>query len=245
MATFNYDDSPYPIRDGLVAAHRRAWERLAKAGTWLTGEQRVHVMAETRKARGCALCAEQKAALSPYAVTGTHDSLGALPDNWIEMIHRIVGDPGRLTHGWYERTLASGIPDTHFVEIVSVIAHTTAVDTFAKGLGLPLRALPAPQPGEPSRYRPREARQHIAWAPNIAWDEFGPNEADYFVGPEASIRRALTLVPDEARGFFDVVAQQYLAGHEMRDFTKEFRAITHGQIELIAARVSAINQCTY
>jgi AhpD family alkylhydroperoxidase len=31
----------------------------------------------------------------------------------------------------------------------------------------------------------------------------------------------------------------------MRDFSQEFRAITHLQIELLAARVSALNQCTY
>ena len=110
---------------------------------------------------------------------------------------------------------------------------------------MPVRALPEPQDDAPSQYRPKEARQHQAWAPNIAWDEFGPNEADYFVGPESSIRRALTLVPGEARSFFDVTSAQYLAGPQMRDFSQEFRAITHLQIELLAARVSALNQCTY
>ena len=243
--TFDYADSPYPVRSDLVEAHRRAWKRLSGAGTWLTGAQRVAIMAETRNAPGCAFCNEIKNALSPFAVQGTHDSLGELPENWVDMIHRIVADPGRLTRGWYDRTLASGISDAEFVEIVSVVAHVTAVDTFAKGLGVPLRPLPEARDGEPSRYRPAEARQHQAWAPNIAWNEHGPNEADYFVGPEANIRRALTLVPDEARSFFDVASAQYLAGPQMRDFSREFRAITHAQIELLAARVSALNQCTY
>lgn len=245
MSAMQYEDSPYPVRADLVDAHRDAWKRLGTAGTWLTGAQRVRVMAETRKARDCSRCAEIRDALSPFAVTGEHEHTGALPDNWVDMIHRIVADPGRLTHSWYKKTIAGGIPETEFVEIVSVIAHTTAIDTFAHGLGVPLRALPEPQAGEPSRYRPAEARQHKAWAPNIAWNEFGPNEADYFVGPEANIRRALTLVPDEARSFFRVVAAQYLAGPQMRDFSREFRAISHLQIELLAARVSALNQCTY
>ena len=245
MTTLDYADSLHPVRGDLADAHLRAWDRLSKAGTWLEGEERVQIMAETRHARGCALCAEIRTALSPFAVSGIHDSLGELPMNRVDMIHLIVADPGRLTRGWYERTLASGIADTEFVEIVSVVAHTTAIDTFARGLGIPLRTLPEPASGEPSRYRPKEARQHRAWSPNIAWDEHGPNEADYFVGPEANIRRALTLVPDEARSFFAVVAAQYLAGPEMRDFTREFRAITHAQIELLAARVSALNQCTY
>ena len=60
-----------------------------------------------------------------------------------------------------------------------------------------------------------------------------------------SLDAALTLVPDEARSFFDVVSAQYLAGPQMTDFGNEFRAITHLQIELLAARVSALNQCTY
>jgi alkylhydroperoxidase family enzyme len=245
MAMLSYDGAPFAVRVELEAAHQRVWDRLARAGTWLDGPTRIRVAAETRHAPGCALCARRKAALSPYAVEGTHDGRGELPGNWIEMIHRIVADPGRLTHAWYRRMLTSGIADTEYVEIVSVIAHVTAIDTFAYGLGIPVQPLPAPLPGAPSRYRPAEARQNEAWAPNIAWDEHGPNEADYFAGRPANIRRALTLVPDEARSFFDLVGHQYLPGPAMRDFGREYRAITHAQIELLAGRISAINQCVY
>jgi AhpD family alkylhydroperoxidase len=31
----------------------------------------------------------------------------------------------------------------------------------------------------------------------------------------------------------------------MRDFSREYRAISHAQIELLAARVSALNRCLY
>lgn len=245
MAMLSNDESPFAIRVELQAAHRRVWDRLARPGTWLDGPTRIRVAAETRQAPGCALCARCKATLSPYTVEGTHDGRGELPDNWIEMIHRIVADPGRLTHAWYRRMLASGIADTEYVEILSVIAHVTAIDTFARGLGIAAPPLPAPLPGAPPRYRPAEARQNEAWAPNIAWGEHGPSESDYFAGPPANIRRALTLVPDEARSFFDLVAHQYLPGPAMRDFGREYRAITHAQIELLAGRVSAINQCVY
>ena len=246
MGNLSYDGAPYAVREDLTAAHRRAWDRLASPGTWLDGETRVAVAAETRQARECDLCARRKEALSPFAVDGAHDSLGALPETWIEVIHRIVSDPGRLTHGWYTSMLESRVEVTHYVEIVSIVAHVTAIDTFARGVGMAEQSLPTPNAGEPSRYRPAEARQHEAWAPNIDENEHGPNEADLFqVKPTANIRRALTLVPDEARGFFDVVSAQYLSGPQMRDFTNEYRAITHGQIELLAARVSAINQCTY
>ena len=57
--------------------------------------------------------------------------------------------------------------------------------------------------------------------------------------------KALSLVPEEAEGFFDLVSQQYLPGAAMHDFSREYRAISHAQIELLAARVSALNQCLY
>jgi hypothetical protein len=183
--------------------------------------------------------------MSPYSIDGKHDDLGLLPENWVEMIHRIASDPARLTHRWYRKMIRSGIAEGEYVEIVSVIAHVTAIDTFARGLGIPKQPLPLPRPGEPSRYRPTEARVTDAWVPTIVWSEGGPNEADYFVGPSSNIRRALTLVPDEARSFFDLSSYQYLAGPAMRDFGKEYRAITHAQLEFLAARVSALNQCLY
>jgi hypothetical protein len=240
-----YAKAPVAVRPDLAVGHQRAWERLGNPGTWLDARKRIAVAAETRHAPGCAPCRRRKAALSPYAIDGRHDSRGDLPENWVEAIHRVVSDPGRLTRTWYEALRTSGIADGEYVEIVSIVAHVTAIDTFARGLGMALAPLPAPQDGAPSRYRPAEARQSDAWVPTIAWDEHGPNEANYFVGMPSNIRRALTLVPGEARSFFAVVEAQYLPGPAMRDFSKEYRAITHAQIELLAGRISAINQCTY
>jgi len=245
MTDLSYEHSPIRIREDLVAAHERVWERLAAPGTWLDGATRVAVAAETRHARGCFLCAQQKAALSPYAVKGHHDTFGELPDEWVELIHRVVADPGRLTKSWSETLRAEGVADTDFVEIVSIVAHVTAIDVFARGMGLEEQPLPEPRDGAPSHYLPAEARQGEAWLPTIAWADAGPNEKDFCHGRESSIRRALTLVPDEARSFFDLGAHQYLPGEAMRRFSRKIRAISRAQIELLAGRVSAINRCTY
>jgi len=37
----------------------------------------------------------------------------------------------------------------------------------------------------------------------------------------------------------------YQSSQQMRDFTREYRAISHAQIECLAARVAAINRCEY
>ncbi len=245
MSAISYQAAAFTVRGPLAEAHQRVWDRLGRPGTWLDGPTRIKVCEEARHAPACELCARRKVALSPYTVEGVHDHLQQLPTDWVEVVHRIVSDPGRLTQSWFQRVIADGLAVETYVEIVSLIAHITAIDTFAHALGLPRQPLPAPQPGAPKRYRPAEARLSDAWVPTIVWGEAGANEADYFVGPSSNIRRALTLVPDEARSFFDLASQQYLAGPEMRDFATEYRAITHAQIELLAARVSALNQCTY
>ena len=67
-----------------------------------------------------------------------------------------------------------------------------------------------------------------------------------YVSPDPTfIRRALSLVPGEACGLFDMVDAQYLPGAIMPDLATRHRAITRAQMELIAGRVSAINGCFY
>jgi hypothetical protein len=245
MGTISYEQSAYEVRGDLAAAHVRAWEHLSRPGTWLSATERIAIAGEARAAKQCRLCSERKKTLLPFGLDGRHDCATALPEGWVDIIHRIISDPGGLTQGWYRRTIGRHISDGEYVELVSVVAHLTAIDTFARGLGYDLWPLPAAQSGAPSRYRPAEARGNGAWVPTIAWEEHGPGEADFFQGFPSNIKMALTLVPDEARSFFDIVAHQYLPGPAMRDFEREYRAINHAQIELLAGRVSAINQCTY
>jgi hypothetical protein len=247
MAAVSYAHAPVEVRNDLTEAHRRAWQRIAAPGAWWDGARRVAIAAEARNAPGCALCRARKSALSPQAVSGSHDHLGALPAPLVEAIHRIRTDPGRLTESWYREIIESGLSDAEYVETVGVVVTVVALDTFARGLGAAPLALPAPIAGAPSGQRPSGTAVECAWVATISPATVAESEADIYGGAPspAYIRRALTLVPDEARGFFDLVEVQYLPGPAMRDFDREYRAIDHAQIELLAARVSAINQCAY
>jgi hypothetical protein len=252
--TISYAHSPSPVREDIAAAHVRAWARIAGPGTWFDGAKRVAIAAETRQAAHCSLCAQRKRALSPYGIDGQHDSRGVLPARMIEQIHRIATDPGRLTRSWFESIVAAGTPDTEYVETVGVVVTVVSIDTFCRAIGIPPHALPQPVSGEPIRRRPRTAQQRgEAWVPMIHPKDLEgeletPEErklAAYWGGVLANIRRALSLVPEEAYAWFQLVETQYLPGKWMRDFANEYRAITHVQIELIAGRVSVLNQCFY
>jgi hypothetical protein len=242
-----YKKTSIRVRDDLAAAHRRAWHHIGHPGTWWSGAERVALAAETRTASNCRLCRERKGALSPAVVSGSHDSLGELPDNLVEVVHRIRTDPARLTHSWFEGVIGSGLTPERYVETVSVVVHVVSVDTFARGIGISPRPLPPPASGAPTGKRPSGAKLGPAWVPWIEPADLSEAEAEIYPRGRApaNIHKAMSLVPMEVKSFFDLCEHQYLGALEMRDFGREFRAITHAQIELLAGRVSALNRCFY
>lgn len=240
------------VRSEMADAQAEAWRRIGHCGTWWTGVQRVEIAAETRRAATCALCAARRAALSPAAVAGTHDTSSPLLPVAVEAIHRIRTDSGRLGVGWYERLRADGLSDAHYVELLSIVAVVVAVDTFRAACGLPMLPLPVPAAGEPSRRRPAGAKPGLAWMPTLAPEDRSPEDPDLYresPGPRerggGNVHHALSLVPQSMIHWWDMFETMYLPAPAMRDFTREYRAISHAQIEFLAARVAAINQCVY
>ena len=245
MTIVSYDDAPVPIRQDLLDAHQRAWQRIATPGTWLTGATRVAIAQEVRNAKRCGFCAERKASLMPYGVTGSHETVTDLPAAQVELIHRLATDSARLKRSWARDLIDSGLSEEEYVETVGVACTTISLDTFAHAVGMSPREIPTAVDGSLKKIRPAEARQGDAWVPWIAPDDASEADRETFGPGVSNIRRALSLVPAEAHGFFDLVSNQYLSAEQMRDFTTRFRAITRAQIELIAGRISAINQCAY
>lgn len=240
------DASKLPIRPGLDREVQRAWERLAAPGTWWTGAERVAIAAEVRHAPSCALCMQRKAALSPYTDRGDHDSQGALAQPVVDIVHRIVTDAGRLKQSWVREAVANDVSEERYVEVVGIVALVTALDTFDHALGRARRPLPVPMRGEPRKARPAGAKRDLAWVHTVAPQDLAPGDPDpYAVHGEKNIHRALSLVPQEVFNFFDLDVELYLKDDEIRAFGTKHRALTHAQIEMLAARVSALNGCYY
>ena len=87
--TLDYSASPVPVREDIIAAHARIWDRVRHAGAWWTGAQRVEIATEVRNALDCDLCRERKTALSPSAVQGEHRSQAKdLPPPAVDAVQR-------------------------------------------------------------------------------------------------------------------------------------------------------------
>jgi len=247
MTAIDYSAASYPVRENYAAGHNRYWQRLAAPGTWLTSAQRVAVAAETRKARDCQLCQQRKAALSPYQVQGSHDAVTELPDLFVEVVHRVTTDAGRLTRAWLDSLVAEGLSLEEYIEIVGTLVHTLSIDEFCRGLGLPLHELPEPVAGEPSQRRPEHLVQEGAWVPMLPMRVDDGPESDIWEGAlHGNVLRALSLVPDEVRTLTDLLDIHYIEYSQIADWTASPKGtLSRIQIELVASRVSGYNDCFY
>jgi len=244
--TISYPQSDLTVREDLIGAQTRFWEHLAAPGTWLSGAERVAIAAEVRNVRNCAFCKIQKDALSPNSGEGTHQSATDLSPMMVEVIHRIVNDPGRLTESWVRGAVDSGISDGAYVETIGLVSAAMIMDTFAAGIGHDDVPLPEPASGEPIRYTSSGAKRAAAWVPIVVPEDATEEDGDLYPGTRnAYILRALSSVPDTKQGYWDLAVTNYLPAEHMGDFDTHFRAISRNQIELIAARTSALHSCAY
>jgi hypothetical protein len=240
------------IRANLLAAQAHAWEQIGQPGTWWSGAERVAIAAETRHAARCPLCAARGEAPPPAMAAGDHNTLGALPLAAVEAIHRIRSDSGRLSEGWYRQVLDGGLREERYIELVAIAAIVVAVDTFHAAVGVAPLDLPQPCDGEPTRVRPPGARLDVAWMATLAPEDRTDEDPDLYrehPGPRerygANVHRALSLVPRAMMQWWDMFECMYLTSPTMRSFGREYRAVTHAQMELLAARVAALNRCHY
>ena len=244
--SISYASAPFEIRENFAESHQRFWDRLARPGAWWDSERRLDIARESRAATTCQLCAQRKAALSPNGVTGAHDRATDLPDSAIEAIHRIRTDPGRLTRSWFDSVVGESLSVEQYVEIVGTLVALTSIDSFCRGVGLELNELPSAQPGDPNGYRPEAAATEESWVPMIPADANLGAEADLWpIGRTGNVIRAMSLVPDEVRTLGDLGAVHYLPNIDVGNPEARPEHLDRPQTELIAARVSALNQCFY
>ena len=244
---------PSGVRDDLAAAQGRYWRRLARPGTSWNAAERVAIARETRHAIECAFCDRLRAALSPHTLSGTHDvhpgDADVLPAAAVDAVHRIVNDASRLTRSWYERTVANGLTEVQYVELVGTVVSVLSIDGFCRGLGVALHPLPEPEAGAASGYRPATAAHDGAsWVPMVPFDNSGTPEADLWTANRTgNVIRALSLAPDEVRTLHELGGAHYIDHGLVRDpsASRVGGALSRAQIELVAGRVSILNDCFY
>ena len=226
MIGIDYSRAAVPVESGTGASHENTLRAIAGPGAWWSGPERLAIVREARAAPECPLCRSR--ARSTFATIGgiEHDGRNGLPPETVEAIHGIRNDSGSLTRRWFDHIIAAGMRPEAYVELVAVVASSVVVDTFAQGVGLGLPDLLPAQPGAPTPESSKDVVDAGAWVPIAREGRF-------------NIIRSLAMVPSARGLFFGAFDNSYYRAPDTRF------ALTRPQVELVASRVSAMNECFY
>lgn len=211
---------------------RDAWNRIGMPGTWWDGAQRCAMVDEVRAARTCELCSARRTALSAGSVSGQHEAVSDLPTEVVEAVHRLTTDASRITRAWAtDRTSVLG--DAPYAEIVGLVAVIHIVDVFCSAVGSEPAERPEQTLGEPTRRLPEGLN-----------DDKTAYVLQVHQPTAANVSRALTSVPDTAAHFQSLTGPMY-SRDEFTELVWSKRALSRPQVELVASRTSALNECFY
>lgn len=215
----------------IHSAQKDAAAAIAAPGDWLTGDQRVEAWRHARAAATDTLDQQRRAAISPFAVDGAHPSTDLLPAAAVEVVHRIASDPGRITRSWAEPLIAE-LGEETYTELVGIVAIVSVIDRIHDGLGVPRPELPTPQAGAPAKVRPDDVGDIGAWVSQTIGSAV------------ANVSRTLSLVPVTNEPWRELVTTHYSRGIEFMQAVWD-RPLTRPQVELVASRTTAWNECFY
>ncbi len=242
MAMTLYSDAHYPVSPTLETLHGDELQSYARSGTWGTAAQRTAIAATARRAQ-CEQGLQESVGDEKLAAQAT------FPDAAIRLARAVAVDSEHIDRKFCQDIQAQGVSEGAYVEIVALVARLSNLDVFARGLGIPPRKLLEPADATlPSFERPSEAVDEGFFTASVPSAPKGGLLAESLYGqsPAGNILRAVSLVPDEARRVMTLVRQQYFSAEHLLNFdAPSDHALSRAQIELIATKVSAHNQCFY
>ena len=161
------------------------------------------------------------------AEPGPHPSL---PEPAVAAATLLSAKPSAVTPELIAQWKNEGLDSYGYVELIGVVSQITVVDTFHRAIGVDLEPLPEPVPGDPTQQEPESpVTVTKAWVP--------------MTGPPM-IPVSLSAVPAEAEALEALHGPAYLTFGQMQD-PAYTRGLTRAQMELVASRTSAINECFY
>lgn len=224
--------SAVPVRQDLIAAQAAAWQHVTSPGASWTGPERSAI-AHVALAALDDLDPPQPW-VSPASAGWTVPPAAILADVVVDAVHRIARHASSLTEDWYRRQLACGIDELAYVEMVGVVVAVAAVDGFYRSCGLERPPLPSPVAGDPHGRHPQVEAATLNWVPVAA-------PADR----TAAVVQGLSAAPAEWENVARLAAAQYIPVNEMGELAWSRGTLTRGEMELVAARLSAARECFY
>jgi len=233
VAPFDPDSFGPPVAEPVLDSFRQTWARLGRPGRWWTGAQRLAIA-------DCARHAPRRRLGDPHPsladLDAEHDrDLSPLVRGVIE---RVATESFRLDRAWFDAVVArfdsayGPRGEARYAELVALVVQVVPIDHLCRVLGRPLEPFPDAEPGDPSQLWPDDVGDDGAWLP---------------LSPPGmpNVARALGVVPEDNTTWLWQVMALYAGIDEMLHQTWDHRVLSRPQVELVAARTSALNECFY
>ena len=214
------------VNQDIVNSFRIVWDHLGRPGAWWTGPQRIAIAEHVRKSAPRPLWD-----MPPPLETLSDEANGELTIFEAAVVERVAVSPSSINIETYEHIIQR-MGENKYAELAAVISQIVPIDHLHDALGLEREELPVPREGAITTERPSGLVTGIGFLPTL------PTEGL----PHVAVALSLSLA-DNARRMLLVRAMY--SGDSFNDMVWTHRSLNRPQVELVAARTSALNECFY
>lgn len=214
------------VNQDIVNSFRIVWDHLGRPGAWWTGPQRIAIAEHVRKSAPRPLWDRP-----PALETLSDEANGELTIFEAAVVERVAVSPSSINIETYEHIIQR-MGENKYAELAAVISQIVPIDHLHDALGLEREELPVPREGAITTERPSGLVTGVGFLPTL------PTEGL----PHVAVALSLSLA-DNARRMLLVRAMY--SGDSFNDMVWTHRSLNRPQVELVAARTSALNECFY
>lgn len=197
----------------IESAISAALSAIASPGSFFTGVERIAFAEHARAARGLG------------------EASSRLPPVVADAVARVAAEAMTSRREHVQAWQQDGRDVLAYVELVSVVAQITGIDSYRFALGNDLDALPPPIPGEVVAVVHPDAKKMNAWVPTVGI---------------ALAPTSLSALPNEKATKQALATAWYIPDDVVHKYAEEpGLELTRPQMELVAARTSWLNECFF
>ena len=214
------------ISDEIIESFQIVWNGLGKPGAWWSGAERIEIAKEIRDSRPPSL-GDWTTDFSNYSNKGTK---GITP--FVRaVVRRVTHESSSIDRNTYQQIVGE-MGEDRYAELTAIVSQLVPIDRLHDILGYNRVELPIPESGNPSGERPKGLTTGIAFLPTF------PANGLPHIAVSLSLAQA-----DNARRM--LLVRSMYSGTDFNQMIWTHRNLSRQQIELVAARTSAINECFY
>lgn len=224
MALF---DSLKPLLSNeIIQTFEIVWENLGKPGAWWSGAQRIEIAKEVRDSNP-PLLTERVTDLSRYSNQGTE----TITPFTRAVVRKVTYESSSIDRGTFEQ-IVSELGEDRYAELAAIVTQIVPIYSLSDILQCRREALPRVEAGSTSCERPDHLIDGVGFLPTFPTNGL-PNVAVSLSLAQADNARRMMLV------------RSMYSGTNFTEMVWSHRHLSRQQIELVAARTSAINECFY